>query len=44
MSGRTQNNMICVFDTPDNPQKLIGELLRLEIYDCTPLTLFGRPV
>ncbi|MBN2713093.1 MAG: tRNA (N6-isopentenyl adenosine(37)-C2)-methylthiotransferase MiaB [Planctomycetes bacterium] len=41
MAGRTKSNLICVFDAPDNPESLVGELLELEIKRCTTLTLYG---
>ncbi len=40
--GRTSTNLICVFDAPPKPEGLVGELVKLRITACTPLTLFGN--
>ncbi len=39
-SGRTDTNMICIFDAPaEGGKDLIGKLARLKVIDSTPLTL-----
>ena len=39
-SGRTQSNMICIFDAPDaRSENFPGKLLRLRVVGATPLTL-----
>ena len=39
-SGRTDTNMICIFDAPENGAKdLIGKLAKLRVVGSTPLTL-----
>ncbi|MDR1613151.1 MAG: tRNA (N6-isopentenyl adenosine(37)-C2)-methylthiotransferase MiaB [Planctomycetota bacterium] len=42
-TGRTAENLICVFPAPGNGGIKAGDLLDLDIYSATPLTLFGRP-
>ena len=41
-TGRTDANLIAVFDSPAGDERLAGELVELSIYAATPLTLFGR--
>ncbi len=39
-SGRTDTNMICIFDAPmENPRDTIGTLIKLKVIGSTPLTL-----
>ncbi|MDR2116824.1 MAG: tRNA (N6-isopentenyl adenosine(37)-C2)-methylthiotransferase MiaB [Planctomycetaceae bacterium] len=40
LSGRTSCDRIVVFDAPDN--RLIGQFLKLNIYDAAPFTLFAK--
>ncbi|MDR2754191.1 MAG: tRNA (N6-isopentenyl adenosine(37)-C2)-methylthiotransferase MiaB [Planctomycetaceae bacterium] len=40
LSGRTLCDRIVVFDAPDN--RLIGQFLKLNVYDAAPFTLFAR--
>ena len=39
--GRTNTNLIGVFERPGAGKDLVGTLARLLINDCTPLTLYG---
>ncbi len=39
--GRTDANLICVFEPGNAAGELAGEIVDLEIYAATPLTLFG---
>ncbi|MDR0361074.1 MAG: tRNA (N6-isopentenyl adenosine(37)-C2)-methylthiotransferase MiaB [Planctomycetota bacterium] len=43
-TGRTAENLICVFPAPEDGAIKAGDLLDLAICSATPLTLFGRPV
>lgn len=42
MTGRTETNLICVFEHGGEPERYTGRLVRLRIEDCTALTLHGR--
>ncbi|MCD8350560.1 MAG: tRNA (N6-isopentenyl adenosine(37)-C2)-methylthiotransferase MiaB [Planctomycetaceae bacterium] len=43
-TGRTEQNMICVFDAPPEGDTWRGRLVEVEVESATPLTLFCRVV
>ncbi|MCD8140574.1 MAG: tRNA (N6-isopentenyl adenosine(37)-C2)-methylthiotransferase MiaB [Planctomycetaceae bacterium] len=43
-TGRTEENMICVFDAPPEGEAFQGRLVEVEVESATPLTLFCRRV
>lgn len=40
MTGRSGNNLICVFPAPDEPDSLIGELVKVKVESASALTLY----
>jgi tRNA-2-methylthio-N6-dimethylallyladenosine synthase len=42
MTGRTSNNLICVFPAPEDAEALVGKLVTLKINACGALTLIGE--